>query len=460
MLVEQFHGLLEQGWQPAFAQARSHHRAIEHAFAGPCTLGRRTLSRTVCALGRSGQDWSADYKLFSRSGWEPEALFHPVWDDFLGRFPQGPIPVAFDDTRLPKTGKKIPGAFWQRDPLSPPFHVNLLYGLRFIQASLLFPHHQEGEFSARGLPVRFQEAPAAKKPGKRASPQQRQAYRALQKQHNLSTQTLAVIRGLRAQLDEQGARHRQLLAALDGSFCNRTLFKAELDRTQLLARCRQDARLCLPASPGSGRRYAPETFTPEGVRQDGSRPWKKTRIWFGGKRRAVKYKEVRGVLWRRGAGTRPLRLIVLAPVPYKLSKHSRTYYRRPAYLLTTDPSSSVKRLVQTYFDRWQIEVNHRDEKDLLGVGQAQLHSARSVPRHPAFVVASYSLLLLAGLRAFGPGRSSDYPELPKSRRNARRASLLDLLTLLRQEMTAIDETSVAQVFDPNIAKNLVRYANT
>jgi hypothetical protein len=460
MLIEAYSSLLERGWQPAFAQARSHHRALEHALAGPCTLGRRTLSRTVCVLGRSDQDWSADYKLFSRSGWESEALFDPVWDDYLRRFPPGPIPVAFDDTRLPKTGQKVPGAFWQRDPLSPPFHVNLLYGLRFVQAALLFPHHQEGDFSARGFPVRFQEAPTVKKPGQRASPQERQAYRALQKQHNLSTQTLAVIRGLRARLDERGARDRQLLAALDGSFCNRTLFKAELDRTQLLARCRKDARLCFPALPGSGRQYAPETFTPEGIRQDGSRPWKKTRIWFGGKRRAAKYKEVRGVLWRRGAGRRPLRLIVLAPVPYKLSKHSRTYYRRPAYLLTTDPSSSVKRLVQTYFDRWQIEVNHRDEKDLLGVGQAQLRSTQSVPRHPAFVVASYSLLLLAGLRAFGPGRSRDYPALPKWRRHARRASLLDLLTLLRQEMMALNETSVSQVFNHNIAKNLVRYANT
>jgi hypothetical protein len=460
MLMEAYSNLLERGWQPVFAQARSHHRALQHALAGPCTLGRRTLSRTVCALGRSDQDWSADYKLFSRSGWEAEDLFDPVLDDYLGRYPQGPLPVAFDDTKLPKTGKKIPGAFWQRDPLSPPFHPNLMYGLRFVQACLLFPHHQEGDFSARGFPVRFQEAPTAKKPGKRASPEERKAYRALQKQHNLSTQTLAVIRGLRARLDEQGAPDRQLLAALDGSFCNQTLFKAELDRIELLARCRKDARLCFPAAPGSGRRYAPETFTPEEVRQDGSRPWKKTRIWFGGKRRAAKYKEIRGVLWRRGAGRRPLRLIVLAPVPYKLSQHSRTYYRRPAYLLTTDPSSSVKRLVQTYFDRWQIEVNHRDEKDLLGVGQAQLRSARSVPRHPAFVVASYSLLLLAGLRAFGPGRSPDYPHLPKWRRNARRASLLDLLTLLRQEVMAPHETSVSPVLQHNIAQNMLRYANT
>jgi hypothetical protein len=26
-------------------------------------------------------------------------------------------------------------------------------------------------------------------------------------------------------------------------------------------------------------------------------------------------------------------------------------------------------MLQAYFDRWQIEVNHREEKDTLGVGQ-------------------------------------------------------------------------------------------
>ena len=66
-LAKQFYTLLERGWQPVFAQARTHRRALEHALAGPCVLGRRTLSRTICALGRSQQDWSADYKIFSRS---------------------------------------------------------------------------------------------------------------------------------------------------------------------------------------------------------------------------------------------------------------------------------------------------------------------------------------------------------------------------------------------------------
>lgn len=91
-------------------------------------------------------------------------------------------------------------------------------------------------------------------------------------------------------------------------------------------------------------------------------------------------------------------------------------------------------MLQAYFDRWQIEVNHREEKDTLGIGQAQLRSARSVPRQPAFAVAAYSALLLAALLTFGPGRDAHYQPLPKWRRNADRPSCLDLITLLRKAM--------------------------
>src|SRR5947208_5883106 len=74
MLIQEFHSLLERGWQSAFPGARSQKRAIEHAIALPCVFGRRTISRTLGALGRWDQDWSADYKMFSRSQWKPERL--------------------------------------------------------------------------------------------------------------------------------------------------------------------------------------------------------------------------------------------------------------------------------------------------------------------------------------------------------------------------------------------------
>jgi hypothetical protein len=58
----------------------------------------------------------------------------------------------------------------------------------------------------------------------------------------------------------------------------------------------------------------------------------------------------------------------------------------------------------------------------------------SVPKQPVLVVAAYSALLLAALLAFGPKRTSDYAPLPKWRRNAKRPSCLDLITLLRKDM--------------------------
>jgi hypothetical protein len=433
MLTENFYSLMEDGWKPVFSQERSRERAIQQALALPCVMGRRTISQTICAMGGSQDDWSADYKLFSRSQWEASALFDPVLQNYLRLYPDGPVRVGFDDTKLKKSGRKIKTAFWQRDPMSPPFHTNFILGLRFIQASLLFPHYKDGDFAARGYPVAFQEAPAVKKPGKRASQQERDEFKKARKEQNLSLQTLTEIYKLRERLDQQGAYKRSLLATLDGSFCNQTFFKAQLDRIQLVARSRKDARLCFRAPEGSRRIYAPHKFTPDQIRQDESIPWDKAHIYFGGKWRDIRYKQVQNVLWQRGAGPKPLRLIVIAPMPYKLSKHARTNYRDPAFLLTTDLEASITELIQTYFDRWQIEVNHRDEKDLLGVGQAQVRSLQSIPRHPAFAVACYSLSLLASLLTFGPGRTNDYQELPKWRKQSPRPSYLDILTILQKE---------------------------
>jgi hypothetical protein len=458
MLLQTFTSLMTEGWRPVFSQQRTQERAVAQALSLPLVLGRRTVSRSLCALNRADQDWSADYKLFSRSPWEAAHLFDPVWASYLERYPRGPVTIALDDSLYPKTGKKIPGAHWHKDPLSPPFHVNLRFGLRFLQASLLFPLHQEGGFSARAIPIAFDQAPALKKPGKRASQEEWRVYRHLKKEINLSCSAVQQLTQLRKGLDNTEATHRPLWAVLDGSFCNRTLFRAHWDRVILLARCRKDARLCYPAMGPGRRQYQTQLFTPESVRTDSQGAWKRVRIYYANRRRWIRVKERKNVLWRRGAGTQPLRLIVIAPQPYKIHKKGRTYYREPAYLLTTGLTASLQRLVQAYFDRWQIEVNHRDQKSLLGVGQAQVHSPKSVLRHPALSVASYSLLLVAGLQTYGPGRSQLLSPLPKWRNLApHRFSTLDLLSQLRRE---INETAATSSLTQKISKNLMTYAYT
>jgi hypothetical protein len=345
------------------------------------------------------------------------------------------VGVAVDDTRVRKTGRTIPQVAYHRDPLSPPFHTNLILGLRFLQGSLLLPLHRRGEFSARAIPIRFEEVSTVKKPGKRADPAAWEQYRQDRKRFNRSQRFVITMAQMRTALDEAGGQLKILVIASDGSFCNRTVLGGVPPRTELIARTRKDARLCL-AAVGEGRRvYSANKFTPEQVRQDQQVRWRTTKVFYGGKRRTVRYKEVSQVLWQSGARTRALRLFVIAPTPYRKRKTGRWYYRQPAYLLCTDLNSSARQLLQIYFDRWQIEVNHREEKDTLGVGQAQLRNPLAVPRQPALVVAAYSALMLAAIKAFGPERGPAYAALPKWRRNAKRPSCLDLITLLRKEVT-------------------------
>ncbi len=475
-LLDELIRLLE-GWIPAFPQRRTGIRAITDAIALSLVLGRRTITRAICVKGDAyAPGWNTDYKVFSRSEWSPVDLFRPVWVEFAARYPQDPfIPIALDDTGIEKWGKSIPQVRWMRDPMSPPFQVNLIRGLRFVQAGLLFPHYREQDCPARSVPIAFEQAPHVKKPGKRATAAEHAAYREAVKVENLSVQGVRLMRQVRGEADQAGLSDRKTFFTIDGSYCNRTVFKAALDRTELVARCRRDAKLCWPSKPGSRKTYDPVKFTPEDILRDESIRFDTAFVYLAGRWRNVRFKQLRGVLWQGGAGSKPLRLIVIEPQPYRKNKSSRLRRRDPSFLLTTDLDCSAESLIQLYCDRWQIEVNHLEEKSIFGVGEAQVRSPRSVPRHPALAVAVYSILLLAGLRAFGPGRTDDYPLLPRWRRLSKRLSILDLLTLLRTEVQLIPldpippphealdsdlRQRVRDVFIGTDARNLVDFAFT
>ena len=247
MLLKIFFELAER-WSGAFDQQRTQQRALLLALGLVCGVGRRTVTRALGFLGRTQRDWSADYRFFSRSAWDPKELFEPILEDTLSDYmPQGLIAVALDDTGVPRNGKKISSASWQRDPMSPPFHTNLLWGQRFLQTSLLVPlYRQNPQSSPRALPIGFTECPVVKKPSKKATDKQRAAYRQAKKKHNLSQQFVSEVRELRARLDRHGMAQRLLLATGDGSYCNRTTFRAQWERTSLLCRTRKDLRLCFP----------------------------------------------------------------------------------------------------------------------------------------------------------------------------------------------------------------------
>lgn len=416
-------------WRPAFCKTAAFIRAKELAFACLCASGRKTITSMAIFLGRSDRLPIADYKFYSDSKWNVEDLFDPIIELSTQYIGDDYIHFAADDTKVHKTGKKIPYAGWQADPLGPKFQTNLIWALRYLQISILLPLYVDSENTpARSIPVRFIAAPSVKKPGKKATKEEWEAYKQLSKKHNLSTLFVEEIKQLRKAVDAKGLAEKKMVISCDGSFCNKNCMRLNDPRIVMVARCRKDAKLCRP-STNAKKVYDDTKFTPEEIRKDESIPWLKKEFFYGGQWREIRYKEATNVLWENGTRRMALRLIVLAPLPYV--RGGKRNYRNAAYLLATSVEVPVEVLIQAYFDRWQIEYNHRDEKSILGVGEAQVWNEESVKKQPAFHVAVYSALLMASVIAYKDQVHPDFGERPKWRKKPRRNTCRALVGLLR-----------------------------
>ncbi len=149
----------------------------------------------------------------------------------------------------------------------------------------------------------------------------------------------------------------------------------------------------------------------------------------------LRYKRRQNMMWRTAGVQQLLQLVVIAPLAYRPRKGSKLLYRDPAYLICTDPELEPRQVIEAYFQRWDIEVNFRDEKTLLGVGQAQVRAPRSVEAAPALTVAAYGLLLVSAQHAFANSDAGLLPQ-PKGATSpkAPRTSTQRLLHQLRAEV--------------------------
>ena len=160
--------------------------------------------------------------------------------------------------------------------------------------------------------------------------------------------------------------------------------------------------------------------------------------YAAGKRYDFKVKTLGPVLSAMNKAKHPLRLVVVQPVPYRNSKQSKLERREPAFLICTDPDLALEELLQIYLWRWDIEVNFRDEKTILGVGQAQVRTEASNQNAPALAVSAYALLLLAGVQVYGADGKPEALVNPQwyRRKPQQRATTNELINQLRYEMWA------------------------
>jgi hypothetical protein len=407
-------------------------------------LGKRTVTGMICALAMQFQDWTAYYRLYSKERFDKEQLFKVIRRELINDLDPGrPIVAAMDDTIIRKSCKKTPGVAYRRDPLGPKFQTNLVLAQRFLQLSAALPK-ESGASPARMIPIDWVHAPTPKKPGKKATPEQLAEYKKLKKECSICRVGAERINNLRNDLDQnEQSKNRKLWMVVDGGFTNGEVPKNLPKQTELIGRVRQDAKLFFPpqkdeqpCSPGRKRRYGKCAPTPEELRKDENVPWQSVAVFAAGKIHNFKIKTLSEVMWEKAGAFARLRLVVIAPLAYRLRKDSRLLYRQPAYLICTDPEIPLDELVQAFVWRWGIEVNHRDEKQSIGVGEAQVQNEVSVENNPALAVVSYALLLLAGHRAYPDEKIEAGLLEPKWMQHTEKPRLTtkDLLNELRAEL--------------------------
>lgn len=404
-------------------------------------MGKRTVTGMLTASGQQFRDWSAAYRLFYGERMDTNHLFSVIRQELLERHinSQEPVYAHMDDTNIRKRGKKIAGTRWMRDPLGPPFHTNFIWGQRFIQLSISLPEGS-GACRSRAIPVDFHHCPPVKKPKKSDAPSAWSTYKEMKKKTKLSKVGCDRVHQLRENLNRQGAANRQLVMSVDGSYTNETVIKNLPDNTTLIGRVRKDC--CLYELPdhrqgvGRNRVYGEQVPTPEQIRQSENYPWMKVDAWAAGKAHAFNVKVIKNLRWRK-AGAKNLQLIIIRPLGYRLTKNSRMLYRQPAYLICTDPDMDINQLLQAYLWRWEIEVNFRDEKTLVGCGQAQVRNEDSVEKLPAFVVAIYAMVLLADNQV---KLNQNQMSLPRAKwyrpKASQRQTTGDMLNAMRSQLWA------------------------
>jgi hypothetical protein len=293
------------------------------------------------------------------------------------------------------------------------------------------------------IPIAVKLIPKLPKPSKDASREDWARYEQLKAQNSPGVHALQLLRQVRKHLDVGKQRNRLIWACGDGDYSNSTVLGELPDRVVYIGRTRADISLRkVPKTPrrrsaGRPRAYGRKLPTPGQLRQDRNTPWQTTEICNSSSTTHVRYKHVHQAKWHAAGEDAVLQIVIIAPLRYQKRKQGPWCYTQPAYLICTDASIPVFDLLQAYFWRWGIEVNFKEEKQLFGVGKAQVRNSPSVVTAPAVCIATYAALLLAGLRVYGFHALPSTLCSPKwyPRKQHAHTTCSDLIRQLRHDLT-------------------------
>lgn len=384
--------------RPAFRQARPYQRAVALVFGELFAFARHTVTQALLALGLSDTDWTAFYRLFSRPRFEEAALNGCLFRETLVHSdPDEPYVAGIDGTQIPRTSYKLPGSSWLRAPRTPVFKKGIHRAQRFLHGAWL-PAVVAGY--TRAIPLRFLPAfPVKARPAEAPPCKEWEAG-------------LAFISWVRQQLDGAGRAAQRLVVLADGAFDTLGLWQGLPAHSTLIVRTAKNRRLRhLPAptpSRGRPRKYGLEAPRPQSWLRK-RKGFQKTVVAVRGRSFELRYR-VLGPYLRERAPDRPLFLLVVGGASWRAGKREPKRARRePAFYLVNAEARGAgwtlplpaPVLLAWIWQRWELEVAHREMKGSFGVGQKQCWNRRSAVVSVQWSVWVYAVLVLAGYRTWG-----------------------------------------------------------
>jgi hypothetical protein len=134
--------------------------------------------------------------------------------------------------------------------------------------------------------------------------------------------------------------------------------------------------------------------------------WQTVQVPVRGRLREMRYR-VEGPFLRDGLADHPVFLIVVRGMSRKVNGHK--VHRDPVFYLVSALQQGEQwllplpeeELLAWAWQRWEVEVAHREMKSGFGLGEKQCWNAHAAIRSVQWSAWVYTLLLLAGYRTWG-----------------------------------------------------------
>jgi hypothetical protein len=455
-LVDTLFALLG-AYRGATRQRRVFVRVAHLSLACLLGLGRHTIAQLLVALGIGDADWTAWYRLFNRGRIDVAAVQATLLTQALASVPATApaLVAAVDATQLPRSTKAMPGSGLAVSPRAPKWQRGLHYAQRFVGLSLLLPRSAAGD--SRALPLRWLLLRTAKTTPMGDAPERSEREGALEH-----------LAWLRAGLDARGRGDQPVLALGDGAYGTAPMLAGLPGRTTLVARCAKNRALYArptPPAPGTrGRRrvYGERGPTPQATLHEAT-GWAAIPVVVRGRTIPLTVK-VTGPWLVKGAPHQPVLLIVVKGI--ERGKGAARRQRDPQYLLASlTPDGErwrlavpVRELLAWAWQRWEVEVMHKELKSGFGLGEPQAFSAAGAASVVPWLLWVYALAVLAGYLTWGLGPGA-VPAVGRWHR-PRRWSFARLWQGYREELWQLGEFRPVWARSPDAWAEIARWVGT